>query len=400
MVRIIRELKALGFKLYVMSNISAPDYEYLRENVPMDWTLFDGIFISAEAHLRKPEIGFFKNVLSDIRAEPSRVLFVDDKFNNVLSARSTGMYGIVHSSSAETIRQLSNLCLNPITRAQSWLQLNKGKMLSVTSTGHTLDEIFSPLLIVEATGDHSLTKPINIVGQTNFFVNAATMTTDTLPNDLDTTSIGLLSSCAVSDSAAAHKVMDEMLQFKNEDGILQVYFDSKRPRIDPIVCTNVLTLFYRFGRGHQLKDTFAWVQDTLRHRAYTDGTPYYATAEAFLYFLGRLINESAEVRRRIGALFESHLKERFGLPGDALALAMRLLAAAYIDPSLRLLRTGPACVDAYRLRQLQSIDGSWAGGWLYRYGSSDIAIQNHGLTTAFGLKALAVWNEGKSGEYI
>ena len=71
-------------------------------------------------------------------------------------------------------------------------------------------------------------------------------------------------------------VMDEMLTYLNKDGIIQTYFDPTRPRIgkvtpsthfclvfnidampplDPIVCVNVLTLFYKYGRGDELDST-------------------------------------------------------------------------------------------------------------------------------------------------
>jgi len=49
-------------------------------------------------------------------------------------------------------------------------------------------------------------------------------------NDLDTTSIGLTVSDHVA-TADKHKVMDEMLKYRNPDGIVQVYFDHSRPRI-------------------------------------------------------------------------------------------------------------------------------------------------------------------------
>ena len=49
-------------------------------------------------------------------------------------------------------------------------------------------------------------------------------------NDLDTTSIGLTVSDHV-DEATKHKVMNQMLEYQNSDGIVQVYFDHGRPRI-------------------------------------------------------------------------------------------------------------------------------------------------------------------------
>ena len=56
------------------------------------------------------------------------------------------------------------------------------------------------------------------------------LTTPEFPNDMDTTSIGLTVTNHV-DEATKHSVMDEMLTYKNKDGIIQTYFDRTRPRI-------------------------------------------------------------------------------------------------------------------------------------------------------------------------
>ena len=49
-------------------------------------------------------------------------------------------------------------------------------------------------------------------------------------DDLDTTALGLTVTDDV-DIATKHKVMDEMLEYRDSDGIMQVYFDHSRPRI-------------------------------------------------------------------------------------------------------------------------------------------------------------------------
>lgn len=49
-------------------------------------------------------------------------------------------------------------------------------------------------------------------------------------DDLDTTSIGLTVDTRV-DPETKQRVMNEMLSYRNKDGIVQVYFDRKRPRI-------------------------------------------------------------------------------------------------------------------------------------------------------------------------
>lgn len=229
---------------------------------------------------------------------------------------------------------------------------------------------------------------------------APALTTETFPYDLDTTSIGLTVTHA--DDQTARLVMNEILQYRNEDGIvmvspfadplfnicilnsepLQTYFDHGRPRIDPVVCVNVLSLFYSHGRGSELRPTLEWVHGVLQHRAYLDGTRYYETAECFLYFVSRLLEstDDEKLHAKLKPVLKERLRERIGAAGDALALAMRVLACATVGVRDEL--------DMRLLLRLQSEDGGWEAGWVYKYGSSGVKIGNRGLTTAMAINAI------------
>ena len=215
---------------------------------------------------------------------------------------------------------------------------------------------------------------------------------------MDTTSVGL--TVTQPDDHVVQSILDEMLQYLTGDGITmvsrrhprttfvvlnhfrQTYFDAERPRTDPIVCLNVLTLFYSRGRGHELANTLEWVLGVLEHRAYLDGTRYYETAECFLFFAARLLHKLNDeaLHARLTTLLRERVLERAGCSGDALALAMRVLVGAAVG--LRMER------DLAALLPLQCEDGGWGPGWIYKYGSSDIKIGNRGLTTALALNAI------------
>jgi hypothetical protein len=221
---------------------------------------------------------------------------------------------------------------------------------------------------------------------------------------MDTTSIGL--TVTQPDDQVVQSVLDEMLQYLTGDGITmvnrchpkipestsvanylrQTYFDSERPRTDPIVCLSVLTLFHSRGRGHELANTLEWVLGVLEHRAYLDGTRYYETAECFLFFAARLLHKVRDeaLHARLAQLLHERVLERTGCTGDALALAMRVIVGAAVG--LRLER------DLAALLPLQYEDGGWGPGWIYKYGSSGIKIGNRGLTTALALNAIAALN--------
>lgn len=155
MLDFVRELKHQSggqLRVYAMSNISHPDHDYLRTR-PADWSLFDKVYTSADARERKPNLGFYRHVLDDTAADPRSVVFVDDKPENVLSARSFGMRGIVFDDQKRVIQAIRNAVEDPVNRARSYLQRNARLLHSVTSNGLTLKENFAQLLILEATCD-------------------------------------------------------------------------------------------------------------------------------------------------------------------------------------------------------------------------------------------------------
>ncbi|TRM57272.1 HAD-like domain-containing protein [Schizophyllum amplum] len=381
MVDLIRDLKRDGRKVFAMSNISAPDWSVLRTK-SADWDIFDAVYTSAEAGERKPDLSFFRHVIAQTGVDPTHTAFVDDKFDNVLAARSFGMKGVVYDEFSNVQRTLRNICGNPVARGFAFMHEHAGRHVSFTSTGHVIQENFAQLLILEALGDPALVDYTKYDGPFNFFRGGGQFTTRNFPFDADTSSIGLTIAEDITEETK-HRVMDEMLRLRNTDGILQVYFDPSRPRVDPIVCVNALCFFYFNGRGDELSETLDWVEAVLRHRAYLHGTRYYEPAEAFLYFLCRLLAISERARGRLGALLRERCRERVNMPGDALALAMRVIScrATGVD----------ATADMQRLLEMQQVDGGWEQGWFYKYGSNGVLIANRGFTTALAINAIRAW---------
>ncbi|KAJ6455227.1 HAD-like domain-containing protein [Mycena sanguinolenta] len=392
LIAFIRELKERSdgtLRVFAMSNISLPDYKILQTK-KADWDLFDRIFTSGEAGERKPHLGFYRYVLNEAKLDPRRVIFVDDKFENVLSARSFGLHGIVYTKGdSDSVKcALRSLIDDPTLRGRDYLRQNARRLHSITDDGSTLQENFAQLLILELMGDRNLVDIVDHPRAWNFFQGEATLTTDVFPFDLDTTSIAL--TVVERHKEVIESVMDEMLQYVDSDGIIQTYFDHQRPRFDPVVCVNVLSLFHTYNRGAELQPTLQWIYQVLRNRAYLDGTRYYETAESFLYFLSRflLASSDTDMYTDLAPLLKERLQERIGVNGDALQLAMRISACASLG-----LRDD---VDLGTLLTLQREDGGWEIGWMYKYGSSGIKIGNRGLTTAFAIKAIESSREGSS----
>lgn len=154
LVAFIREIKAqAGLRVFAMSNISAPDYAYMRAKPGVDWSIFDQVFPSGTLGHRKPDLSFFRHVLDTAGVNPHDTIFVDDKEDNVLSARTFGLTGVVFDNTDNVTRQLRNLIGNPVRRGWQYLADNAKDHESVTNHGVKLNENFIQLLILEATGD-------------------------------------------------------------------------------------------------------------------------------------------------------------------------------------------------------------------------------------------------------
>jgi FMN phosphatase YigB (HAD superfamily) len=139
-------------RIFAMSNISASDYAVAREK-PAKWAIFERVFTSAAAGMRKPDLRFFKYVLGEINVEPSSVVFVDDRFENVLAARSLGINGIVFDDVTRVRQALRYFVGNPVSRGHEFLEARAGRLESETDLGQQISENFAQLLILEATNN-------------------------------------------------------------------------------------------------------------------------------------------------------------------------------------------------------------------------------------------------------
>ncbi|KAF5348293.1 hypothetical protein D9756_010514 [Leucocoprinus leucothites] len=382
LVSTLKELKCDSggaLKIYAMSNIAKPHYDIIRSK-DWEWSLFDQVFTSAGVGMRKPDLQFYKYVLEAIGLEhcPQNVVFVDDKRENVVSALSLGMHAIRFEDSEKTIERMFNILGDPVKRGEEYLQRNAKNMHSTTNTGIAIKENFAQELITLKT------YPL----LWNFFQEQPVLTTSTYPNDFDTTSLALtVLGCPDS---VAEAVMDKMANNVSSDGIIQVYDDPQRLRVDAMVCVQILTLFYLRGRDDEVRKTYDWVYQILLHRAYLDGTLYYCSPDYFLYALNRLITYTRQAGKPIPSdlfpLFQERCKERIGAPGDALAIAVRLIACHCAGIPVSEVRR-----DLCTLKTLQCQDGGWPFCGMYRIPSAKTVMGNRGVSTAVAVKAIKLF---------
>jgi 2-haloacid dehalogenase len=102
-VEILGELRRAGVRLFALSNWSAETFPIARPRYPfLEW--FEGIVISGDVRLVKPDARIFRHLLERYGLEPRSTVFIDDSEANVQAARELGMTGI-RFADAQTLRR-------------------------------------------------------------------------------------------------------------------------------------------------------------------------------------------------------------------------------------------------------------------------------------------------------
>lgn len=88
-VELISDLKAAGYKLYVLSNMSHEFIEFLRR-MPV-YAQFDGEVVSCEELVVKPEHKIYELLLTRYGLEAAESIFIDDRRDNGEAAAEMGI---------------------------------------------------------------------------------------------------------------------------------------------------------------------------------------------------------------------------------------------------------------------------------------------------------------------
>ena len=82
-------VKKNGYGIYILSNASDIFYDYFPRFLPLDY--FDGVFVSSDYHMLKPDVEIYKTFLDKYGLKGEECLFIDDREDNVAGAQKAGM---------------------------------------------------------------------------------------------------------------------------------------------------------------------------------------------------------------------------------------------------------------------------------------------------------------------
>ena len=93
MAELIREVKALGYGVYLLSNATSALHQYFQTYPGAEY--FDGFVVSADVKLLKPQREIYEVLFHNFSLRPEECFFIDDNAANIDGAWAVGMPGAV-----------------------------------------------------------------------------------------------------------------------------------------------------------------------------------------------------------------------------------------------------------------------------------------------------------------
>ena len=90
---LIKRLKAAGYRVFGLTNWSMETYPLIRDNYEV-FSLFEGVVVSGEEHLLKPDEKIYRCLLERYSLEAAESVFLDDNADNVAGAEAVGMEAV------------------------------------------------------------------------------------------------------------------------------------------------------------------------------------------------------------------------------------------------------------------------------------------------------------------
>lgn len=107
-VRILRTLKSQGLPVYALTNWSHETFPFARERYDF-LSLFDGIVMSGEERLIKPDPRFYQLLLGRYQLNAGECVFIDDSLANIQAAKSLGIATIHYHAACDVQAALESL---------------------------------------------------------------------------------------------------------------------------------------------------------------------------------------------------------------------------------------------------------------------------------------------------
>ena len=106
-VNVLKDLKAVGYKLYFLSNFHLLAFEYIIKDYDF-FKLFDGGIVSYKEKLLKPEAAIYNRLLEEYELRPEESIFIDDTQVNIDGAKKLKIETILFKNADDLRRKLKD----------------------------------------------------------------------------------------------------------------------------------------------------------------------------------------------------------------------------------------------------------------------------------------------------
>ena len=106
MAELVREVKALGYGVYLLSNATSTLHQYFHR-IPGS-ECFDGLIVSADVKMLKPQHEIYEELYRQFSLDPKECFFIDDSILNVDGAWLSGMQATVFLNDMPRLRRELN----------------------------------------------------------------------------------------------------------------------------------------------------------------------------------------------------------------------------------------------------------------------------------------------------
>lgn len=107
-VEILGEVRRAGYRTYALSNWSAETFPMTRPYFPF-LDEMDGVLISGEVGVGKPDPAIFREFIARFGIEPARTVYIDDWDRNIATASGLGLKAIQFIDAAQLRADLRRL---------------------------------------------------------------------------------------------------------------------------------------------------------------------------------------------------------------------------------------------------------------------------------------------------
>ncbi|WP_373778535.1 HAD family hydrolase [Glaesserella sp.] len=107
-VKVLEDLHQHGIRLLALTNWSGETFHFAEEKFPF-LHLFEGILVSGNENLMKPDPRIFTLLIERYNLNPQRTVFVDDSLRNVEAAINMGIHGLHFTGARQLEKDLAAL---------------------------------------------------------------------------------------------------------------------------------------------------------------------------------------------------------------------------------------------------------------------------------------------------